>query len=56
MLREYGVKAYRFSVSWSRIIPDGGRDDAINEEGIAFYKGIIDELVKSGIEPYLVSG
>ena len=55
LLREYGVKAYRFSVSWSRIVPDGGREDKISEEGVAFYRGMIEELVKVGIEPYLVS-
>lgn len=42
---------YRFSLSWSRIIPSGGRKDATNEEGIAFYDKLINDLVKHNIEP-----
>ena len=42
---------YRFSLSWSRIIPSGGREDAINEEGIAFYDELINHLVEHNIEP-----
>ncbi|EGO30093.1 glycoside hydrolase, family 1 [Serpula lacrymans var. lacrymans S7.9] len=53
LLKSYGVNSYRFSLSWSRIIPLGGRGDKVNPEGIAFYRGIIEELVKNGITPYL---
>lgn len=53
LLKSYGVKAYRFSLSWSRIIPIGGRKDPINEEGIAFYKSLIQELLDNGITPYV---
>ncbi|CCM00730.1 uncharacterized protein FIBRA_02770 [Fibroporia radiculosa] len=53
LLKSYGVNAYRFSLSWSRIIPLGGRDDPVNEEGIAFYKGLIQELLDNGITPYV---
>ena len=45
-----GLKSYRFSVSWSRIIP---REGEINSEGIKFYSDLIDELIKNGIEPLL---
>ncbi|KAI0944872.1 Beta-glucosidase 1A [Taiwanofungus camphoratus] len=55
LLRSYGVKAYRFSLSWSRIIPIGGRNDPINDEGIAFYKGLVEELLNNGITPFVVS-
>lgn len=44
-----GFNAYRFSVSWARIIPDG--DGEINEEGLRFYENIIDEMLAHGIEP-----
>lgn len=51
IMKEIGLKAYRFSLSWARILPEGtGR---INPEGIKFYSDIIDELLKNGIEPYI---
>jgi beta-glucosidase len=51
LMAELGVNAYRFSVSWSRILPDGkGR---VNEKGIEFYNCLIDEMLKYGIEPFL---
>lgn len=53
-MKSYGAKAYRFSISWSRIIPLGGRNDPINEAGIKHYGDVIDELIKVGIEPYVV--
>lgn len=53
LLTKYGAKAYRFSLSWSRIIPDGGRADAVNEEGIAFYNSLIDALLRRGVTPWV---
>lgn len=51
IMRRMGIKAYRFSLSWPRILPDGiGK---INEAGIAFYNEVIDELRRNGIEPYV---
>jgi len=55
LLAQYGVKAYRFSLSWSRIIPLGGRGDPINPKGIEFYNNLINELLKNGIIPFVVS-
>lgn len=52
-MAKYGAKAYRFSLAWSRIIPIGGRDDPVNEEGIAFYNKLIDGLLARGITPWL---
>lgn len=50
MFAEMGFTTYRFSVAWSRIFPNG--DDAEpNEEGLAFYDRVLDELEKHGIEP-----
>lgn len=54
MLADYGVKAYRFSLSWSRIIPLGGRNDPINPKGIEFYSKFIDALLENGIVPFVV--
>ena len=51
MMRLLGVKAYRFSVSWSRIMPEGtGR---VNEKAITLYRDMIQEMHKNGITPYL---
>ncbi|MFJ5546210.1 GH1 family beta-glucosidase [Streptomyces sp. NPDC093225] len=49
LMAELGVGAYRFSVSWSRVLPDGhGR---VNREGLDFYDRLVDELCASGIAP-----
>ncbi|KAL4262783.1 glycosyl hydrolase 1 family protein [Pleurotus pulmonarius] len=53
LLKSYGVKAYRFSISWSRVIPLGGRDDPVNEEGIKHYRTLIEALVKEDITPFV---
>ena len=48
MLHDMGMKSYRFSVSWSRVIPEEGK---INKKGLAFYSDLVDELLKYGITP-----
>ncbi|KAG6855839.1 Beta-glucosidase 1B [Tephrocybe sp. NHM501043] len=53
LLAQYGVKAYRFSISWSRVIPLGGREDPVNPEGIKFYSDFIDALLEKGITPFV---
>lgn len=51
LMAEMGLKAYRFSISWSRIIPDGvGK---VNQKGIDFYHNLIDELLKNDIQPII---
>ncbi len=50
LMKNLGVKAYRFSVSWPRIIPEGVGES--NQEGIQFYIDLIDELLKNDIEPW----
>lgn len=49
LMSELGLKAYRFSIAWTRVIPDG--DGEINEKGLAFYESLIDELNARSIEP-----
>lgn len=49
LFAEMGFKCYRMSISWSRICPDGMYE--VNEEGLAFYDKVFDELLKYGIEP-----
>lgn len=53
LLTKYGAGAYRFSIAWSRIIPLGGRNDPVNEEGIDFYNQLIDSLLRRGIKPWV---
>jgi beta-glucosidase len=48
-----GVTAYRFSISWARIIPLGGRTDPINQIGIQHYSRFIDTLIENGITPFV---
>ena len=49
LFSELGLKAYRFSIAWSRIIPNGIGE--VNQKGIEFYNNLIDELNKYNIEP-----
>jgi len=51
IMSHLGIKAYRFSISWSRIIPNG--EGAVNEEGVQFYSNLIDALISKGIEPWV---
>ncbi len=51
LLKSQGFKAYRFSISWSRIMPEG--TGKINEEGVLFYSNLIDELLKNDIVPWV---
>ncbi|KAH0578753.1 Beta-glucosidase 1B [Termitomyces sp. 'cryptogamus'] len=53
LLTKYGIKAYRFSIAWSRIIPLGGCDDPVNAVGIKFYSDFIDALLSHGITPFV---
>ncbi len=51
LIVQLGVRAYRFSISWSRILPEGtGR---VNQKGLDFYERLVDALLKNGIEPYV---
>lgn len=49
LLAEMGFKAYRFSIAWTRIYPQGAGE--VNPKGLAFYDSLINELIKYGIEP-----
>ncbi|NVN84494.1 MAG: beta-glucosidase [Rhodopseudomonas sp.] len=51
LMRTLGIQAYRFSVAWPRVLPNG--TGAVNEAGLAFYDRLIDELLASDIEPWL---
>lgn len=49
LMAEQGLKTYRFSIAWTRILPEGRGE--INQKGVDFYSDLIDELLKYGIEP-----
>ncbi|GMA21481.1 glycoside hydrolase family 1 protein [Arsenicicoccus piscis] len=50
LFAEMGFTVFRFSIAWSRIFPNGD-EETPNEEGLAFYDRVLDELEKHGIEP-----
>jgi beta-glucosidase len=49
LLRELGVNAYRFSIAWSRILPQGTGD--VNARGVAFYDRLVDALLEANVQP-----
>ncbi|KAL6280949.1 hypothetical protein ACE6H2_017830 [Prunus campanulata] len=64
LIKDLGVNSYRFSISWTRILPNGSLSGGINQEGVDHYNRLIDELVKNGpcnfggnssTEPYIVA-
>ena len=50
LMKEIGLKAYRFSISWSRVLPARG---VVNPKGVAFYQDLVKELKTAGIEPMI---
>lgn len=51
LMRALGMRAYRFSIAWSRVLPEGrGR---VNPEGLAFYDRLVDALLENGIQPMI---
>ncbi|MFH0963779.1 MAG: GH1 family beta-glucosidase [Planctomycetota bacterium] len=51
LMKEVGLKAYRLSISWPRVMPEG--TGKVNPKGLGFYDRLIDELTAKGIEPYV---
>ena len=51
LMKEMGVKNYRFSISWARLLPQGVGE--VCEAGVAFYNALIDELIANGIRPFV---
>src|SRR3954468_23151164 len=50
LIRELGVRAYRFSIAWPRVFPEG--NGAPNPKGLDFYDRLLDELLTNDIEPF----
>ncbi|XP_058083751.1 cyanidin 3-O-glucoside 7-O-glucosyltransferase (acyl-glucose)-like isoform X2 [Magnolia sinica] len=51
LLREMGLDAYRFSISWSRLLPLGR--GTVNPKGVQYYNNLINELINHGIQPHV---
>ena len=51
LMKDLGLKAYRFSIAWPRILPAGRGD--VNQAGIDFYSQLVDALLEAGIEPWV---
>ena len=52
LMKQMGFKAFRTSISWSRIFPKGD-EETPNEKGLQFYDSLIDEIIKDGMEPVI---
>jgi len=50
LMKDMGAKAYRFSIAWPRIFPNGYGEP--NPKGLDFYSRLVDELLPAGIEPF----
>lgn len=51
LMKQQGLKHYRFSISWVRILPTG--IDKINQDGINYYNDLINQLLDNGVEPHV---
>ncbi len=51
LMKEVGLDAYRMSIAWSRILPEGTGE--VNQAGLDFYSNLVDELLAAGITPYI---
>ncbi|KAL2337101.1 hypothetical protein Fmac_011547 [Flemingia macrophylla] len=51
LMANMGLDAYRFSISWSRLIPDG--KGQVNPKGLQYYNNLINELISHGIQPHV---
>ena len=50
LMRSLGLRAYRFSIAWPRVLPQG--DGAVNEAGLDFYDRLVDAMLERGIRPF----
>ena len=51
LMQSLGVKRFRMSIAWTRIYPQG--DGSVNQKGLDFYAGLINNLLAAGIEPHV---
>ncbi|KAJ7982161.1 Beta-glucosidase [Quillaja saponaria] len=53
IMKDIGLDAYRFSISWSRLLPSGNLIGGVNQEGITYYNNLINELLSKGLQPFV---
>ncbi|PON69726.1 Glycoside hydrolase [Parasponia andersonii] len=53
IMKEMNLDAYRFSISWSRLLPNGKLSGGVNKEGIKYYNDLINELLANGLKPFV---
>ncbi|KAI5345926.1 hypothetical protein L3X38_013803 [Prunus dulcis] len=53
IMKNIGWDAYRFSISWSRLLPNGKLSGGVNKEGIKYYNNLINELLRNGLTPFV---
>ncbi|WVZ02096.1 hypothetical protein V8G54_022902 [Vigna mungo] len=53
IMKNMNLDAYRISISWSRILPNGTLSGGINQKGIDYYNNLINELLANGLEPFV---
>jgi beta-glucosidase len=51
LMRSLGIRHYRFSISWPRLMPQGAKGTPVSKEGVAFYKALVKSLRQAGITP-----
>ncbi|KAL1339694.1 hypothetical protein AAHE18_U057900 [Arachis hypogaea] len=52
-MKYMNLDAYRFSISWSRILPKGKLSGGVNHKGIEYYNNLINELLANGLQPFV---
>ena len=52
-MKSMGLKWYRFSIAWPRIVPTGTFADGVNQAGVDFYHSLLDELIAAGVTPII---
>ncbi|CAI8616321.1 unnamed protein product [Vicia faba] len=53
LMKDLNMDAYRFSISWSRVLPKGKLSGGVNPEGIKYYNNLINKLLAKGLQPYV---
>ncbi|KAL7238244.1 hypothetical protein ACSBR2_004363 [Camellia fascicularis] len=53
LMKTTGLNAFRFSISWSRVLPKGKISGGVNPIGVKYYNSLIDDLLSNGLEPYV---
>ncbi|OMP10181.1 Glycoside hydrolase, family 1 [Corchorus olitorius] len=53
LMKKIGLDSFRFSISWTRVLPKGRVSEGVNELGVKFYNDLINELIKNGIKPFV---